>query len=116
MIQSNRAWFTVEEAARILRIRRNSLYEACASGDFPCERFGGTNDKWFIRIPCEALRMRLAPAVKARSYNIPEDSGQLELPLDPACLIPVRRFRNTREIVEPFHYESALYAQRVKRV
>ncbi|WP_434811253.1 helix-turn-helix domain-containing protein [Microbacterium sp. bgisy189] len=32
---------TVEEAARVLRIGRNSAYEAIARGDIPSVRIGG---------------------------------------------------------------------------
>lgn len=103
------AWFTVEDAARILRVRRNTLYDACASGDFPCMRFGGTGDSWFIRIPCEALRMRVLPGSPSRTYSTPDDAAQLELDLDPTCLIPVRRFRNTREVIKAWDWERRTF-------
>lgn len=115
-VWTDRAWWTVEDAAQLLRVHTDTLYDACASGDFPCSRWGGSGDSWFVRIPCEALRLRLRPEVRERTYNTYGDTAQLELPLDVSCLIPVRRFRNTRELIEPFHYESALWGGRVKRV
>lgn len=110
---STRAWFTVDEAATMLRVRRNTLYDLCRSGEFPCSRWGGTDDDWFIRIPAEALGFTVKPETRSRTYHVTDSPEQMELPLGP--FVPVRRFRNTREIIEPFHYESALYAQRVRR-
>lgn len=113
-VWTNRAWFTVEEAARLLRVRRNTLYAACAAGDFPCSRWGGTDGAWFIRIPAEALRMQVRPTTQTRNHHL-EDHDQMTLDLDPACLIPVRRFRNTREAIEPWSYEHHLWGGKVRR-
>ena len=52
MYSTHRRWWTVADAARLLRVHTDTLYDACASGGFPHERWDGT-----IRIPCEALRM-----------------------------------------------------------
>ena len=114
-IWTDRAWFTVQQAAEILRVHTDTLYDACASGDFPCSRWGGTSN-WFIRIPAEALRMRVRPETQQRSYHLTDDPWQLELPLDVSCLIPVRRYRNTREVIGPWAYEDSIYLGRVRRV
>lgn len=106
---SHRAWFTVEQASSLLRIRTNTLYDLCRTGQFPCSRWGGTDDKWFIRIPCEALGLRLSPDAPGRSYNAPTDVQQLELDLDPTCLIPVRRYRNTGEVITAWDWEHRLW-------
>ncbi len=104
MCTTDRAWWTVEDAARLLRVNRKTLYDACNAGDFPHKRIGV-----YIRIPCEALRLRLHPAVRERTYNIRDDAAQLELPLDVFCLVPVRRYRNSREVIEAWDYERALW-------
>lgn len=106
---TDRAWFTVEQASALLRVRRNTLYDLCRTGEFPCSRWGGTNDDWHIRIPCEALGLRLRPELKELTYNTPDDLYQLELPLDTACLVPVRRYRNSRELIQAYDYERTLW-------
>lgn len=105
---TDQAWWTVEDAARLLRVNRKTLYDACKEDDFPHQRLG-----WYIRIPAEALGMRVRPETKSRTYHVTDDHMQYELPLDPACLIPVKRFRNG-DAREPWHYEDALYAPRVR--
>ena len=104
-LYTRRAWWTVDDAAALLLVNRKTLYVACNAGDFPHKRNGV-----YIRIPCEALRLRLHPDVKARTYNVKEDAAQMELPLDPACLVPVRRYRNTRELITAWDYERALWS------
>lgn len=107
---TDRPWWTVEDAARLLRVNRKTLYEACAAGDFPCDRVGR-----YVRIPAEALRLTPRTQTRSRTYHVSDDSAQLMLPLDVFCLVPVKRFRNTREIVEAFHYEHDLYATKARR-
>lgn len=112
MYSTHRRWWTVADAAQILRVHTDTLYDACASGDFPHERWDG-----LIRIPCEALRMNYVPdretlALTRRlsstgRYSVP-DYDQLELPLDPACLIPAKLYRNG-ERKYPHAYERALW-------
>lgn len=104
MYTTDRAWWTVEDAARLLRVNRKTLYDACNADDFPHKRVGP-----YIKIPCEALGMRLIESVKERTYNLPDDVMQLELPLPVAMLTPVRRYRNTREVVEAWDYERHLW-------
>lgn len=107
---TDRAWFTVEDAAKILRVRRNTLYDACASGDFPCSRWGGSDGSWFIRIPAEALLLTPRPETHSRNWHV-EDFGEhynqyvfhFDVPI-----IPVRRYRNTREIIKTGDYECSL--------
>lgn len=101
---THRAWWTVDDAARLLRVNRKTLYDACANDDFPHKRIGV-----YIRIPCEALRLTLHPSVKERTYNIKDDAAQMELPLDVSCLVPVRRYRNTRELITAWDYERNLW-------
>ncbi|WP_183595065.1 helix-turn-helix domain-containing protein, partial [Nocardioides soli] len=81
VVWTERAWWTVEDAARLLRVHTDTLYDACASGTFPHNRIGDSS-AWFIRIPCEALRLRLRPEIRERTYNTYGDTAQLELPLD----------------------------------
>ena len=92
---TDRAWFTVEDAARLLRVRRNTLYDACRRGDFPCSRWGGSDGTWNIRIPAEALL--LTPRVSTYSRNWHQDAirepEQLSFDFEPP-LIPVRLYRN----------------------
>lgn len=111
MPETDRPWWTVEDAAQLLRVNRKTLYAAIAADDFPHTKLGA-----FIRIPAEALRLSVRPQTRSRSWHLTDDFMQLELPLDVSCLIPVRRFRNTREVIKPFHYEGALYVQKVRRV
>jgi len=101
---THRSWWSVEDAARVLRVNRKTLYDACRDDDFPHMRVGP-----YIKIPCEALLMRLHPSVKERTYNMPEDVYQLELPIDAKYLVPVRVFRNTREVITAWHYERERY-------
>ena len=101
-IWTDKPWWTVAEAAALLRVHTDTLYDACASGDFPCSRVGP-----YIRIPAEALRMRVRPSTRTRTYH-DDDVWQLELDLDPACLIPVRRYRNG-DIREVWDYEKNLW-------
>lgn len=108
---TDRPWWTVEEAAALLRVNRKTLYEACASDDFPCRRNGR-----YIRIPAEALRLRVKPSTRSRTYHVTDDVMQLELPLDVSMLVPVKRFRNTREVIQPWHYEDEKYSQKALRV
>ncbi len=97
MYQTHRRWWTVADAAQLLRVHTDTLYDAIRADDFPHQRWDG-----LIRIPCEALRMTYVPDPEtlaltrrwaASTANLP-DPEQLALPLDPACLVPVRRYRN----------------------
>lgn len=105
---TDRAWWTVQDAARLLGVNRKTLYDAIKHDNFPHQHVGH-----YLRVPAEALGYHVRPETKTREYHVKDDVMQMELPIPAACLIPVRRFRNTRETIEPFHYEHALYAQRV---
>lgn len=111
---THRRWWTVADAARVLRVHTDTLYDACASGDFPHERWDS-----MIRIPCEALRMTYVPDEEtlaltrswlstAPSASL-EDHDQLALPLDPSCLVPARLYRNG-DSKHPHAYERALWS------
>ena len=111
MYQTHRRWWTVADAARVLRVHTDTLYDACASGDFPHERWDGT-----IRIPCEALRMTWVPSAEhladmrrhARFTEALGDVDQLSLDLPPTMLIPAKLYRNgTRKRAHDF--EGALW-------
>lgn len=105
MYETHRMSWTVEETAKMLRVHRDTVYDACASGQMPSYRIGN-----IIRIPSAALRMKYVPDEATRAVlSLSEDLEQLELPLDPSCLIPVRRYRNTREIINAWDYEKALW-------
>lgn len=103
MYRTSRAWWTVADAARLLRVHTDTLYDACRTGDFPCKKVGP-----YYRIPAEALRMTVDPAVKARTWHVSDEPLQLALDLDPNCLVPVRRFRNG-EAKRPWDYEKELF-------
>lgn len=95
---THRRWWTVADAAQMLRVHTDTLYDACASGDFPHERWDGGQ----IRIPCEALRMTYVPDEAtlvlsrrlARHTHVLGDVDQLALDLPPSMLIEVRLYRN----------------------
>lgn len=103
MYTTSRPSWTIADASRLLRVSTDALYDACASGQMPSYRIGNT-----IRIPSAALRMKYVPE-PVQNWGGSEDLEQLELPLDPSCLIPVRRFRNTRELIGPWEYERKKY-------
>lgn len=98
-----RPWWTVDDASALLRVDRKTLYDAIKYDGFPHSRVGP-----YLRIPCEALRLTPHPDTKARNWHH-DDAGQMTLPLDVSCLIPVRRYRNTRELVKAWDYERALW-------
>ncbi|WP_082502915.1 helix-turn-helix domain-containing protein [Nocardioides sp. Leaf307] len=106
---TDRAWWTVDDAARLLRVNRKTLYDACNADDFAHKRLGR-----YIRIPAEALGMLVRPETRTRTYHVTDEPAQLELPLDALCLVPVKRFRNTRERITPWHYEDNLYCQKAR--
>lgn len=84
---------------------KDALYDACASGQMPSYRIGAA-----IRIPSAALRMKYVPAPETQAILAgSQDHEQLELPLDPSCLVPVRRYRNTRELIGAWDYERKKY-------
>lgn len=87
MYYTDRAWWTVEDAAALLRINKHTLYRAIAADDFPHKKVGP-----YIKIAAEDLHMRVRVHVKQRTYNFIDDKEQLELPLPAACLTPVRRY------------------------
>lgn len=108
---THRRWWTVADAAQLLRVHTDTLYDACASGDFPHIRDGQV-----IRIPCEALMMTYVPdretlaltrRWRATAANLP-DPDQLALDLDPRCLVPASTYRNG-ERKRAFDHERALW-------
>lgn len=111
MYQTHRRWWTVADAARLLRVHTDTLYDACAADDFPHERWDGQ-----IRIPCEALRMTYVPTaetlalqrrLRATAQNLP-DPDQLSLDLPPSMLMPGHLYRNG-ERKRAFDHERALW-------
>lgn len=103
-MHTDRPWWTVDDAAQLLRVNRNTLYNACKAGDFPHERIG-----MYIRIPAEALRLTVNPATKSRTYHF-DDSLQLVLDLGP--IVPCRQWRNGGPI-DTYSYEHHLYGGRI---
>jgi hypothetical protein len=108
MYQTHRRWWTVADAAQVLRVNVGTLYDACKDG-FPHERWNGG-----IRIPCEALRMTYVPdaatahLMRTLGELAVDDVDQLELPLDPSCLVPARAYRNG-ERKPAWDYERSLW-------
>lgn len=105
---TDRPWWTVEDAARLLRVNVHTLYRACAADDFPHKRhsFG-------IRIPCEALLLTPKPETYSRNYHVADLADPEQLAFDyGAPLIPVRTYRNSDQPVRPGDYELALSAGR----
>jgi hypothetical protein len=109
MYQTHRRWWTVADAAQVLRVHVETLYDACRADAFPHERWSGQ-----IRIPCEALRMTYVPdaatqhLARTMASQPLGDVDQLELPLDPSCLIPARTYRNGDKH-RPWDYEARLW-------
>lgn len=101
MYWTDRPWWTIADAARLLRVAPNTLYNACASGDFPAKKVGP-----YWRIPCEAMRMRPLPTTRSRTHHITDDAEQLELDLGP--IIPIKLYRNG-EVKKVWDYEAALW-------
>lgn len=85
---TDRSWWTVDDAAQLLRVNRKTLYEAVAADDFPHIRLG-----MYIRIPAEALLLTPHPSTKTRTYHLEDDSLQREFLFD-APIVPVKRYRN----------------------
>lgn len=104
---THRPWWTVDDAAALLRINPHTLYRAVARGEVPVQRVGP-----YIRIPAEFLGMHVAAPARyvpaSRTYHH-SDPDQLELPLDPRCLIPVKVWRNTGQPIAAFDYEHQLW-------
>lgn len=100
-----RPWWTVDDAARLLRVNRKTLYDAIKAGDFPHSRVGP-----YIRIPCEALRLTAHPSTQSRTHHVEDDADQLTLDLGP--LVPVRMWRNGGPI-NAYSYEHNLYGGRI---
>lgn len=111
MYQTHRRWWSVADAARVLRVHTDTLYDACASGDFPHERWDGV-----IKIPCEALKMTWVPTAEhlaimrrqAAFTSTLDDIDQLALDIPPSMLIPAKLYRNG-EKKRPFDHERALW-------
>lgn len=103
-----RAWWTVDDAAALLRMNPHTLYRACRTGDIPAKKLGN-----YWRIPAEALGFRVEqpalPSAASRVYHLHNDPDQLELPLDPACLVPVKVWRNTGKPIPNWSYEHQLW-------
>lgn len=98
-MQTDRPWWTVDDAARLLRVNKHTLYRACAADDFP-----HVKHSYGIRIPAEALGFTVNPATKSRTYHVTDDVEQLALDLGP--IVPVRLFRDGTPI--PAHHNLAL--------
>lgn len=104
---THRAWWTVDDAAALLRMNPHTLYRAVRRGEVPAQRIG-----IYIRIPAEFLGMRVAkpdPYVPASRTYHQDDPLQMELPLDPKCLVPVRVWRNTGKPIPNWDYERNLW-------
>lgn len=101
-IYTDRAWWSVADAARMLRVNVNTLYQACAAEDFPHERW----ENGYISIPAEAMGLTPKPII-IEGYNDTEVKGQLELPFEKP-IIPVRVYRNTGQRIGIGDYELAL--------
>lgn len=101
---TDRAWWTVDDAARVLRVNRKTLYDACASGDFPSKRVG-----MFIRIPAEALLMTPKPDTLSRNWHVENSNEHLyqyEFEYD-VPIVPIKRYRNG-DIRRVGDYETSL--------
>jgi len=101
MRHTDRAWWTVEDAALLLRVNVHTLYRAVQRNDFPHQRIGK-----YIKIPAEALLLTPLPDPVIRRV-FPTREVQLELPLDPPP-VPVRLYRDgTRRAT--WDHERALW-------
>lgn len=102
IIHTDRAWWTVADAAKLLRVNKNTLYKACADNDFPHKKWSNG----YISIPAEAMGLTPTPVV-IRGIEGTEVIEQLELPF-PTPVIPVRVYRNTGRPVRMGDYEVGL--------
>lgn len=109
MSHTDRPWWTVKDAAALLRVNINSLYRAIAANDFPHQRW----PNGYISIPAEALGLKPEPIV-IKGYNDSEVIGQLELPY-PVPVIPVRTYRNSGRPVRMGDFELGLSHNRIWR-
>ncbi len=103
---TDRPWWTVGDAAKLLRVNVNTLYQACAREDFPHNRW----DNGYISIPAEAMGLTPIP-VAIRGVEGPEVIGQLELPFDKP-IMPIKVYRNTGRPVRVGDYELSLSINR----
>jgi excisionase family DNA binding protein len=100
---TDRPWWTVEDAAKLLRVNVHTLYRAVARNDFPHQKIGP-----YIKIPAEALLLTPLPdPIVQRVLRTQVKDEQLELPLDPPP-VPVRLYRDGSPI-RPWGYEDALW-------
>lgn len=109
IIYTDRPWWTVGDAAKLLRVNVNTLYAACAAEDFPHKRWANG----YISIPAEAMGLTPKPVI-IEGYNDTEVRGQLELPF-PTPVMPVRVYRNSGIPVRLGDYELALSHNRTWR-
>ena|SRR5690349_16109472 len=105
ILYTDRAWWSVEDAAKLLRVNIHTLYRACAADDFPHKRVGP-----YIKIPAEALRLTVLPSTQSRNWHL-EDSAQLAFEFD-VPLIPIRRYRNDGPRIRFGDYEVQLSTAR----
>lgn len=103
MTDTTRPWWTVADAAALLRVHTDTLYDAINAGTFPAKRVG---DMW--KIPCEALRLTYKPPVWPYRAPVKDEELQLAIPLDPNCLVPIRRYLDGQP-KHPWDYEHALW-------
>lgn len=95
-IWTERAYWTVEDAAQLLRVNKHSLYRACQK-DFPHIWVANS-----IRIPAEALLLTVRTRKLYRGHE-PEELTQLAFEFD-VPILPVARYRNGERITrQPFY-------------
>lgn len=105
---TERPWWTVEDAAKLLRVNVHTLYRAVARNDFPHQKIGK-----YIKIPAQALLLTPLPDPIVKRV-FPCRYEQLELPLEPPP-VPVRLYRDGSPR-RPWAYEDALWRTQKKRV
>jgi excisionase family DNA binding protein len=106
MVETSIAWWRVPQLAQLLRVHPDTIYDAIASGTLPAKKVAN-----FYVVPSEAIGLRVRPDTMTRNYHqtaIDADCGQLELELDPRCLVPIKLYRDGLPR-NPWDYEHQLW-------
>lgn len=88
VIYTDKPWWTVEDAARLLRVNIHTLYRAIARDDFPHQKIGP-----YIKIPAEALFLTPLPETRSRTYHVSDEPEQMEFDFG-MTFVPIKRYRD----------------------
>lgn len=88
-LQADKAYYTTQEAAAILRLHVKTIERNCRNGSIRARRIGGL---W--KIPATSLGMTMPEPLMLPGYRN-EHEGQLILDLPASMLTPIKVWRNT---------------------